>query len=141
MQFDQKADPLIDGPESRFPHLDDRSDKGTWGQHAEPISTDYGTPDDMQQVEIAYWDSVRESNDPNEYRQYLTRYPNGKFVDLAQARLENGKPSTEELAVEVAFWDTVRSDGSAAMIEAYLARYPQGQFCDLARLMLAGPGR
>lgn len=141
VQFDQEADPLIDGPEPRVPLFDDGSDKGTWAQHAEPISTDYRTSDDMQQVEIAYWDSVRESNDPNEYRQYLTRYPNGKFVDLAQARLENGKPSTEELAVEVAFWDTVRRDGNAAMIEAYLVKYPQGQFCDLARLMLARPGR
>jgi hypothetical protein len=31
----------------------------------------------------------------------LDRYPEGKFVDLAKARLENDEPSAEDLAIEV----------------------------------------
>ncbi|KQV82137.1 adenylate/guanylate cyclase domain-containing protein [Rhizobium sp. Root1220] len=137
VEFDQEADPLSDGPRPRFMNADDESNPDTRTPYAEPMSLDHGTSEDLQQVEIAFWDAVRESNDPNEYKLYLSRFPDGKFVDLAHARLENSKPSPEDLAVEVAFWDTVRSDGNAAMIDAYLAKYPRGQFCDLARLMLA----
>ncbi len=38
-------------------------------------------------VEIAYWESVKNSGRPEEFRAYLQKYPNGNFVELARARL------------------------------------------------------
>ena len=38
-------------------------------------------------VEIAYWESVKNSGRPEEFRAYLQKYPNGNFADLARARL------------------------------------------------------
>jgi hypothetical protein len=38
-------------------------------------------------AEITYWDSIKNSNNPNDYRAYLKRYPNGIFSDLAKSRL------------------------------------------------------
>jgi uncharacterized protein YgiM (DUF1202 family) len=36
--------------------------------------------------EKAHWDSVKDSNDPEEIKLYLAKYPNGYFVDLAKAK-------------------------------------------------------
>jgi uncharacterized caspase-like protein len=47
-------------------------------------------------IEIEFWRSVKDSNKVEELNAYLTKYPNGTFTSLAQARiqtLQNG-PST-----------------------------------------------
>jgi class 3 adenylate cyclase len=40
-------------------------------------------------IELAFWDSVKDSNRPEELQAYLKHYPNGHFVDLARARLSS----------------------------------------------------
>ena len=46
-------------------------------------------PDNAQSiaVELAFWDSVKNSTDPQEFAAYLKRYPDGQFSDLARIRL------------------------------------------------------
>jgi hypothetical protein len=39
------------------------------------------------QAEITFWDSIKNSNRPEDYRAYLNRYPNGVFSELAKSRL------------------------------------------------------
>jgi hypothetical protein len=38
-------------------------------------------------LDSMFWDSVKASNNPADFRAYLTRFPNGVFVELAQNRL------------------------------------------------------
>jgi len=38
-------------------------------------------------VELGFWNSIQNTQEPGEYRAYLTRYPKGEFVELAQMRL------------------------------------------------------
>lgn len=38
-------------------------------------------------TEIAFWDSVKSSTNPEDYRAYLKRYPDGAFAELAKNRL------------------------------------------------------
>jgi len=38
-------------------------------------------------MEMVFWDSVRGSSDPADFRAYLEQYPNGKFAALARNRL------------------------------------------------------
>jgi hypothetical protein len=38
-------------------------------------------------MEMVFWESVRNSNDPADFRAYLEQYPNGKFAALARNRL------------------------------------------------------
>jgi adenylate cyclase len=85
-------------------------------------------------VEVAFWQSVEASDDDDEYAIYLQRYPDGKFADLAKARLA-GLSTIEDPEVEVAFWETVRDSGSVAMLQAYLDKYPEGEFRALAEIM------
>jgi carboxyl-terminal processing protease len=46
-------------------------------------------------IEKERWDSVKNSDDPAEVQTYLDKYPNGYFVDLAKARLDELKGSTQ----------------------------------------------
>lgn len=40
-------------------------------------------------IEMEYWQSVKDTNDPDQLLAYIKKYPDGKFVDLAEARLKN----------------------------------------------------
>lgn len=56
----------------------------------------------VDEVEIVFWISVKDSSDPAELRAYLDKYPDGQFAGLAQApikRLEQGQGVTETKAV------------------------------------------
>lgn len=45
-------------------------------------------------VEIAFWTSIKDSSDPEDFREYLRRFPGGTFAGLAGRRLERltGRP-------------------------------------------------
>jgi hypothetical protein len=46
-------------------------------------------PPRADEVEIEFWDSIKLSANPLEYRVYLEQYPEGAFAPLARARLES----------------------------------------------------
>jgi serine/threonine protein kinase len=39
-------------------------------------------------VELAFWNSIGSSSDPRLYREYLAKYPQGKFASLAKLKLQ-----------------------------------------------------
>jgi hypothetical protein len=66
-------------------------------------------------AEMVFWDSVRSSNDPADYRAYLEQYPNGKFAALARNRLAApGATRREGLAVGDVWTYRVARAGAAA---------------------------
>ncbi len=56
----------------------------------------YGPVDPMA-VELAYWESIRESDNPALLQAYLARYPGGTFVDIAKFKLSELKPTPTRL--------------------------------------------
>ncbi|MGZ5855608.1 MAG: hypothetical protein ACXWJK_00075 [Burkholderiaceae bacterium] len=40
-------------------------------------------------IEVAFWNSVKDSRDPNELQAYLNKYPKGQFAELAVIRKQN----------------------------------------------------
>ncbi|MGO4569502.1 adenylate/guanylate cyclase domain-containing protein [Rhizobium sp. 2YAF20] len=129
--FDPKGEPILDAA----PPSVERSEMLSSVERS--VARDRDDDDEGSRVEVAFWESVQESDDPAEYLLYLKRFPEGQFAELARARLESGGTGEHDPAVEVAFWETVRDAANAGMIEAYLAKYPQGQFRELADIMLA----
>ena len=92
-------------------------------------------------VELAFWQTVQASDEDDEYRLYLERFPDGVFAHLARSRLESGGATprkSDDTMVEVAFWETVKDSGKPEMVRAYLEKYPNGEFKPLAEIMLAG---
>jgi hypothetical protein len=58
-------------------------------------------PGDPAAVEIAFWESVKGSSNPGEYRAYLEQFPQGRFVALAKSRiaaLEKAAAATASIA-------------------------------------------
>ena len=102
-------------------------------------------PPRADEVEIEFWDSIKQSAYPLEYRVYLEQYPEGAFASLAHARLqslENGEAivtappvaaAVSPKMIELAYWDTVKDSGNPEMFQAYLDKYPRGEFAELAR--------
>ncbi|WP_295457822.1 caspase family protein [uncultured Thiodictyon sp.] len=43
---------------------------------------------DQSQFELAFWNSVKNSDDPADFQAYLTKYPQGQFKELARRRIE-----------------------------------------------------
>jgi hypothetical protein len=43
--------------------------------------------DELLRAEMVFWESVRASTDPADFRAYLEKYPNGNFAPLARNRL------------------------------------------------------
>jgi hypothetical protein len=43
---------------------------------------------EVSAVELAFWDSVKDSANPEMYSAYLERYPEGAFAALAKVRLD-----------------------------------------------------
>ena len=39
-------------------------------------------------VELAFWDTVKDSDNPAMYAAYLEQYPEGSFATLAKVRIE-----------------------------------------------------
>jgi len=59
-------------------------------------SEETSTKPDARAVELSYWESIKAGNDPEDFKSYLERYPNGEFSTLARnslRRLENAKSS------------------------------------------------
>lgn len=95
-------------------------------------------------VELAFWDSIKDSGSVAELDAYLHRYPDGPFSSLALTRRdaltaadESATPAKEDiLAVQLAFWEAAKDSGSRIELEAYLERYPEGEFVELAQARL-----
>jgi len=106
-------------------------------------------PAERQQIELAFWDSIKESKEIEDFDAYLAQFPDGNFRTLAENRLallrsNANKDAMTEAApptsdVEMVFWDSIKDSESAEDYSAYLKKFPSGAFVDLARARLANP--
>ncbi len=45
---------------------------------------------DPAAVELEFWSSIKHSNNQEDFREYLTKYPSGQFASIAQRRISSG---------------------------------------------------
>lgn len=56
---------------------------------------------DPAAFEISYWETIKNSTDPEDFKSYLQKYPNGQFADLARRRAQpTSSPATSTSAAE-----------------------------------------
>src|SRR6478735_7119375 len=100
------------------------------------------TIEEVVGVELAFWDSIKDSGSVTELDAYLHRYPEGAFVDLAKARLEGLRDPPADLdaanagvsEAELTFWNSIKDCGNPDMFRAYLNKYPEGIYAELAQI-------
>jgi Caspase domain len=44
-------------------------------------------------VELAFWDTIKNSTDPDDFDAYLKKFPNGEFADIARRRIQKSAPA------------------------------------------------
>src|SRR5206468_1268638 len=54
--------------------------------------------DSAEQYELTFWESIKNSNSPDDYEAYLQAYPKGRFAGLAKARIEHLRAATSKPA-------------------------------------------
>lgn len=102
-----------------------------------------------QAIELAFWNSVKDSTEPQLYQEYLSKYPQGRFASLANAKIailaRKAPPKTEAAKVpsqdhqdevELTFWNSVKDSTEPELYHDYLNKYPHGQFESVARTKL-----
>jgi Caspase domain len=82
-------------------------------------------------IELAYWNSIQSSSDPDAFASYLAKYPNGSFADLAKLKLRDlkgGAPSGRTAAGPPPASDASSGKGGALALAAPpVAPSPSGQ--------------
>jgi hypothetical protein len=106
---------------------------------------------DPKTMEMMFWQSASAGDDIGQLRAYLSKYPNGSFVDLAKAKIATLEKSAstggdqrnvpaaklDPRAMELAFWNSVSNSNDIAQLTAYIDQYPSGQFVRAARAKIA----
>lgn len=83
------------------------------------------------QTERTFWESVSKKNTAIGYRQYLARYPEGRFAGTAAVEL-HAIEQREAQNRELAQWSKIKDSSDPNDFESYIAKYPEGLFVDLA---------
>jgi uncharacterized protein YjbI with pentapeptide repeats len=101
-------------------------------------------------LELEFWQSIKDSNNPDMYQAFLDKFPEGTFAALAKqklvvieqqkhsAELEKQRLEVERLAKEAAekdseFWRNVKNSENPEMYQAYLGEFPEGIYRGAAR--------
>ncbi len=79
---------------------------------------------DSAAVEREAWSYVKESSDPQDFRSFLTDFPNGANAGNAKIKLEQ------------AVWDAVKNSGDKGKLQGYLNEFPSGVNAPLAKIRI-----
>ena len=105
------------------------------------------------EIELTYWNSVKDSDSAAVIGAYLEAYPEGLFAALARVRINElesreKRRGEEQAASEAAaaaaaareheqeLWQSVKDSEDASLLQLYLAKYPEGTFADAAAARL-----
>lgn len=75
---------------------------------------------DSSSIELSFWDSIKNSSNPEDFRAYLAQYPKGKFESLARNRLDQFTQVTA--VVEAPAPRTPPSHTGGMIVDSYTAR-------------------
>lgn len=97
---------------------------------ATPTAPQAAAPADTAAIEIAFWESIKNSTDSEDFESYLNRFPNGQFTELAERRIRKKMAKVEAAAMPerppanlTTYWEsadgskfTLRMDGTKAVL-------------------------
>ncbi len=99
---------------------------------------------DPAAIELAFWDTIKNSTNPEDFKGYLEKYPDGQFAALAKSRAQASRPvgntgyaDPGSGSVEMTYWNAIKDSRSAADFRAYVTKFPGGLFVELANSRIA----
>ena len=105
-------------------------------------STPNVTMVDPAAIELSFWESIKSSNNPDDFKAYLEKYPDGQFAALAKSRAQGGRSannlgSGEVSSLEMTYWNAIKDSKNPAGFVNYITKFPNGLFVDLAKTRIA----
>ena len=87
----------------------------------------------------AYWRQTGALGDESGFREYLKRFPDGRYSEIANARLKSLEEERRKTtnARETQFWDRVTQANTIDAYNSYLFQLPNGIFAEEARSRIA----
>lgn len=110
----------------------------------------------IDKADDAFWEAIANSTDPDEYRAYLRKFPNGKRVEVAKLRIEKMEQRLKETTEQerqaktnqddTNFWQGITNSTDPEDYRAYVRKFPNGKWVELAqsrieKLTALAPGK
>ena len=114
--------------------------------NAASMAADTNTPSvalvDPAAIELSFWDTIKNSNNPDDFKSYLEKYPDGQFSGLAKSRSQPARQAGNQAygdpnSLEMTYWNAIKDSKNPSDIQAYITKFPNGLFVDLANSRIA----
>ncbi len=99
---------------------------------------------DPAAIELAYWDTIKNSTNPEDFKSYLEKYPDGQFASLAKSRANPQPVRSSPMAsnvdagsLETTYWSAIKDSRNPSDFRAYVAKFPGGLFVEIANNRVA----
>jgi hypothetical protein len=95
---------------------------------------------DPAAIELSFWESIKNSNNPDDFKAYLDKYPDGQFAALAKSRAQptrTSAPAGDANSAEMIYWNAIKDSRNPADLRAYVQKFPNGLFVELANNRIA----
>jgi hypothetical protein len=107
----------------------------------ETASAPSGSFVDPAAIELSFWDSIKTSTNPEDFKAYLAKYPDGQFAELAKLRAQPAMPTNSGAAdpnsADMAYWNAIKDIKNPSGFINYMTKFPNGMFVDLAKSRIA----
>lgn len=104
-------------------------------------NTSNSTGIDPAAIELSYWESIKTSTNPEDFKSYLEKYPDGHFAALAKSRAQaatSARPTSGDAnSLEMTYWNEIKNSENANDFRTYVTKFPSGLFVDLANSRIA----
>jgi Flp pilus assembly protein TadD len=96
---------------------------------------------DPAAIELSFWESIKNSTNPDDFKAYLDKYPDGQFAALAKSRAQPNRPANTGVgdanSPEMIYWNTIKDSRNPSDLRAYVTKFPNGLFVELANNRIA----
>ena len=102
---------------------------------------------DPAAIELSFWESIKSSTNPDDFKAYLDKYPDGQFAALAKSRAQPGRSASNMSSgdsLEMTYWNAIKDSHNPSDFKAYVNKFPSGLFVEIANgrvAMLEGEAR
>jgi tetratricopeptide (TPR) repeat protein len=90
---------------------------------------------DPAALELSFWDTIKNSNNADDFKSYLEKYPDGQFAALAKSRSNLVRPASNSGggdSQEMTYWNAIKDSQNPSDFRSYITKFPQGLFVELA---------
>ena len=95
---------------------------------------------DPAAIELSFWDSIKNSTNPDDFKAYLDKYPDGQFAALAKSRAQptrTAAPAVDANSMEMTYWNAIKDSRNPSDLRAFVTKFPNGLFVELANNRIA----